>query len=251
MLQKTNLEKCKEMAINFLYLDIDTSSEFAPAIVSHPFFESAFNVAENGELVDILEDKKGYQSVINVTKKKIEKISDYEYFFMLITKPYRMVFLKYTMPFLDKEDFSKALISTWISDERANSNCNVTKRELLNYFQKASREYLMNKEELEIYKQLDDVVTVYRGVSEYNKNNIKVLSWTLDKEKAEWFANRWKTIGYVYQAKINKNDIIAFCDQRAEKEIIVNYNKLYDIELVNTIENNLDEVNQDYNDYDY
>lgn len=62
---------------------------------------------------------------------------------------------------------------------------------------------------------------------------------------------RWKEKGYIYKANINKNDIIAFCDQRAEKEIIVNYNKLYDIELVNTIENNLDEVNQDYNDYDY
>jgi len=54
----------------------------------------------------------------------------------------------------------------------------------------------------------------------------------LDLEKAEWFSTRFGDIGYVYKGKINKKDILTYCNQRNEKEVILDYNKLYDIEKV-------------------
>ena len=90
----------------------------------------------------------------------------------------------------------------------------------------------MDEEELQEYSNLGDVVVIYRGVTEYNNKQIKAMSWTLNKDTAKWFANRFNQKGYVYQAKINKKDILAFCDRRNEKELIVDYTKLYDITLI-------------------
>ena len=78
-----------------------------------------------------------------------------------------------------------------MEDENANNNPHVSKKELLSYFKEASKEYLMNENDFEVYLKLSDIVTVYRGVTDYNKRNIKALSWTLDLEQAKWFAERY------------------------------------------------------------
>ena len=58
------------------------------------------------------------------------------------------------------------------------------------------------------------------------------MSWTLDKEKAEWFANRTKLVTKavykiedkteVFEMTISKSDVILYTDERQEKEIITN-----------------------------
>ena len=70
-----------------------------------------------------------------------------------------------------------------------------------------------------------------------DKDDFKAMSWTLDYDKAEWFANRFGTDGYILEATINKNDIVAFFDVRGESEVVVDYNKLKNItyELVKNI----------------
>ena len=232
MLEKTDLDECKRVAINFLDLDIQISDAIL-GIVSHPFFQSSFVMDEEAEkIVNILESKKNLENIKKQIIKKINRINNYMEFSMCITTPYRLAFLKYTLEYLNIEDLSKFLIDTWINDEYANLNKSVSKKELVKFFRTASKELLMDEEELQEYSNLGDVVVIYRGVTEYNNKQIKAMSWTLNKDTAKWFANRFNQKGYVYQAKINKKDILAFCDRRNEKELIVDYTKLYDITLI-------------------
>ena len=79
----------------------------------------------------------------------------------------------------------------------------------------------MDQEEYTQFQNLDDVVTVYRGVTSYNANNIKALSWTLNREVAEWFVHRYGEDGIVYEAQINKEHTYALFLGRNEEEVIV------------------------------
>ena len=84
----------------------------------------------------------------------------------------------------------------------------------------------MNEEELEKYKKLPQKVTIYRGVTDYNRDNDKALSWTLSKKKAEWFAHRFDEDGDVIKKEVDKKDIYAYFNSRDEDEVIVDYNVL-------------------------
>ena len=76
----------------------------------------------------------------------------------------------------------------------------------------------------------ENMVTIYRGVK---VNNHRVLSWTVDKSVAEWFAKRFGYDGdkcYVFNGTINKKDILAVFTSRNEKEIVCDYRKIKDIQ---------------------
>ena len=88
---------------------------------------------------------------------------------------------------------------------------------------------LMDQEEYTQFQNLDDVVTVYRGVTSYNANNIKALSWTLNREVAEWFVHRYGEDGIVYEAQINKEHTYALFLGRNEEEVIVDPKRLINL----------------------
>ena len=114
--------------------------------------------------------------------------------------------------------------------EYPNLDPNISKKKLLSMFKNAEPSVLMEKGELEELKALDDIVTVYRGVTSYNANNIKALSWTLSYDTAEWFAHRYDEDGKIYQAQIDKSHIYALFNGRNESEVIVDPQFLTDIE---------------------
>lgn len=47
-------------------------------------------------------------------------------------------------------------------------------------FRSINPQKLMDADEYAVFCELDEVVTVYRGVTPYNEENIRALSWTLD-----------------------------------------------------------------------
>ena len=89
-----------------------------------------------------------------------------------------------------------------------------------------------NEEEYGIFRGLDEVVTVYRGVTSYNAKNVKALSWSLNRDTAEWFAHRYGEEGTVYEAQIEKKHICAVFLGRNEAEVIVDPKHLRDISPV-------------------
>ena len=81
-------------------------------------------------------------------------------------------------------------------------------------------------------------ITVYRaGEEDISKAKYR-LSWTLDLNTAVFFMDTWvgKHAQAIYKAKIKPEDVIAYTNDRNEREVI-QYRKVYDIEVIRTKDN--------------
>lgn len=90
---------------------------------------------------------------------------------------------------------------------------------------KKHREALMTPDEREFLAMLPDQIIIYRGGSVTEQKTKKYgISWTLNREIAEQFANvktiRDKKEMIVIEKEINKSEVIAYFNQRQEEEII-------------------------------
>lgn len=224
-MKETNLRAVKEKAKALLYVDIQLT-EYSPMIVQHPFTNSALvgvRGKEKGkiDLVNLLEGGEALEAWQNQVKESIESASNVFGVYWMISKPYSLLFVNFVKEYLSNEDFAKLLASAWVMEECPNMNKNFSKKKLVGLFRRADRKFLMDEDEVTMLDELDDTVTVYRGMTAYNKKNIRALSWTLDKSVAEWFAKRFGGKGVVYQAQIDKADILACFTGRNEAEIVL------------------------------
>ena len=81
------------------------------------------------------------------------------------------------------------------------------------------KEYFMDAEDKKFYKSLPKELTIWRGHQKHNKDG---LSYTLSKEKAEWFAGRFKKEeAKVKELQIKKSQIFACIVGRGESEVII------------------------------
>ena len=241
-LKETNLDGVKAMARTLLFTDIHKTS-LSPIVVQHPFTSSGFNmVMINGEpkCVDITADSEALHQWRKMVCEQIDSSKSAFEIYMMTNKPYGMTFLKYVAHHLSKQDFSQILADAWIRSENPNNDPNLSQSKLLSMFQSAEPRHLMSQDELHTLDELDATVTVYRGVTSFNAQNVKALSWTLDRSVAEWFATRFDEDGTVYQAQIDKAHIYAYFDGRNESEIIVNPKYLMDITEAEMMDNAFD-----------
>lgn len=233
MKKETDLDSIKSTARTFLYLDIN-ETPYGAMLVQHPFTNSGLVCLQNDkghEFVNLLEDDNALVRWRDLMKDRIQECENVYQLYLLVNKPYRIAFLKYTVDFMSRDDMSQILADIWIGTELPNLDPNMSKAKLVSLFKKANPNELMNEDELRIFNQLADTVTIYRGVTSYNADNIKALSWTLDYDKAEWFANRFgEEDGTVYEAEIEKAHILAYFNRRNESEVIVDPKHLIDIE---------------------
>jgi len=220
---ETNMELVKDTARTLLYVDIHLT-EFSPLIIQHPFSTSGHvGIKEDGELrllniAENEEDLKRWRKYVSCLIDKAESAYD---LYLMFTAPYALTFLKFAKPYLSKQDMSEMLASAWTLSENPCRDPNVSKRELLAMFRTADPSVLMTEEELEIYRNLSDTVTVYRGVTGKAADASHGLSWSLQYETAQWFAKRFGDRGCVYEAQIEKEHIHAYFSGRNESEVIV------------------------------
>ena len=242
MRKQTDLKQVKKIAHILLLLDIQ-ETEFAPIIVKHPFTDNGMTAVPNDEggfqLLNIMEDEDAQKRWRDFVGRIIDEAKSAYEIYMRVTKPYGLTFLKFVAPHLSQADMSEILASAWTRSEAPNQDVNVSQAKLLSMFKKADATVLMDQDEYTQFKALEDVVTVYRGVTSYNAKNIKVLSWTLNQETAEWFAHRFGEDGSVYEAQIPKEHIFALFTGRNESEVIVNPNYLTDITEVQDMNDDL------------
>jgi len=217
---ETNLEKIKNVAIIFLYQEIETT-EF-PFIVLHPFFSSPFQYI-NGKMINILDDPLALSQIREEIEEWIRNAKDVEKVFYLIRKPYHLTFLKYIKKDLSDEDFSRLLGHIWVTSENPNQDVNVPINTLISWFRETDKQFLMTKDDFKIYENLPEEIFVYRGVS--RGRNPDGLSWTRTLEKAKWFANRFGE-GYVRSGIICKQDVLAYFSTRGEEEIVLDVSKI-------------------------
>ena len=124
---------------------------------------------------------------------------------------------------MSDSDLGSVLAQTWTSIEYISTDRTVSSEEIINWFIRADKNTLMSIDEQEILKNLPDKITIYRGVTAENKMNTKALSWTLNKDTAKWFANRFQTgTCEVWEREISKKDLLCYFGNRNESEVVVN-----------------------------
>ena len=232
MKKETNLDGVKSVAINLVMTDYH-KIEMSPAIVQHPFTNTGIvQIKRNGttKVIDITKSDENFKLWQKCMREEIEKTDNPYRIYIMCNKPYGLTFLKFAMPHLSCEDFSNMFSDAWIRSENPNSDPNVPKGKLLEMFRAANTAFLMNASERAEFADLDDTVTVYRGVTNYNAKNIKAMSWTLDYDTALWFAHRFGEDGTVYNATIDKSHILALFNGRGESEVVVDPKYLMNIE---------------------
>ena len=91
---KTDLLSIKGLAQTFLMTDIKTTP-FSPVIVTHPFTDTGFIYFKgDSKPKNLLENKDTLLRWHNEVKKQISESNSADRIFLLLTKPYRLVFLK-------------------------------------------------------------------------------------------------------------------------------------------------------------
>lgn len=222
-LETTNFKEIQNVAKVFLHLPIKTT-EFSPIIISHPFWYSSYVLDLKKS---ILEDSETYQKTIDYYEKRIEKAENLHQIFCMIEKPFKLGFLKYTKPYMTREDFSKTLKQVWIVSENPNQDPNVPVSELIKWFKEADKKQLMDEEEYSVYSNLPDVIKVFRGVSPGRNPN--GLSWTSNYEVSQYFKSRFennKNKGFIRQGYINKENALAYFNSRDEDELVIDIKHL-------------------------
>ena len=140
----------------------------------------------------------------------------YSSYIFLHERPYRLDAFTLIQSKLSDTQYWSLLSDIWTDTENQWQGLNKWKQLLSS--NRPSRHYLMNKEEFNLLQSLPDEVTIYRGCQAgINENG---LSWSLNKKKAEFFANRFGKEGIILERKIPKSNIIAFLNGRGETEVI-------------------------------
>ena len=83
----------------------------------------------------------------------------------------------------------------------------------------------MDDEEYEVFTNMPDTITLYRGVNKTSNHPIDGMSWTSNLETAFWFANRFSNQdGIVYVLNVPKKYVLAYFSH--EEEYVVDYKYL-------------------------
>lgn len=217
MRKETDLEAVKETLIDFLYMPIERTNLPAFIAVQHPIFESAVAAGPDGKIVDLM-TQEGHSKVVKAKEKYMWTLETPIQCLMSVRQSYYLTFLKYIKEDLSLSDFSEMLGECWTEEENPNGDVNVSTSMAARWFRQADKKALMNNDEYEVYSELPETFTVYRGVTP--GHNPDGMSWTRERDKAEWFANRFGE-GYILKGTAKKEDVLAFFSRRSEEEIVI------------------------------
>lgn len=132
-------------------------------------------------------------------------------------RPYRLSAFLDCADLLDDKQYWELAADIWTDSE----NIHQMQEEWREVFSapRKGRRGLMTSREYGRWRGLPNPVTVYRGCRrELNEDG---WSWTLDREKAEWFANRYGTGDpVVIEGRIVRKNILAVFLGRSESEVV-------------------------------
>jgi len=113
-------------------------------------------------------------------------------YFSLIKRAYRLdAFINIIDEFENPKEYWEVLGDLWIDSENIGEDKKLWKFCLTTGPEK-DKEFFMSEEDRDVFRKLPETFKVYRGyVPRKNKTG---LSFTLSKDKADWFANRYKLL---------------------------------------------------------
>lgn len=190
-------------------------------VAHHPFTNTTMTFICSGsdvKSVDLTKDDEFSQWRAEIFKA-IDSCSTISQIMCLMNQPWYLTWFKFVHNFLSNEDYGNALRECWTLEENPNQDCNVSLVESIKFFKGADKQYLMNSEDLAIFKSIPDTIKLYRGVSPGREPD--GLSYTANRGKAEWFANRFGE-GYVIEKTVPRHAVLAYFSVRDEDEYVVN-----------------------------
>lgn len=138
----------------------------------------------------------------------------------LTERPYRVQAFVQISAKMDDEYFWRLLADVYSDTENFWQERNYWN--LLLTTDRPRREEFMTEEERNKLQTLPDKLTIYRG---YNgKGKLRSWAWTLDRDRAVWFAKRLHHGGKpprVATGEVAKADVVAYLNGRNEEEIVV------------------------------
>ena len=170
------------------------------------------------------------------------KQGEYEEILYLIERPWRVKWVYENRELiktkLGVEAFYEIVSEAYNDTENA---CQLKNEALELFYYGNQPQLMMDSDEHEEFQKLPNELKVYRGVC-LNQSDDEFdfvgSSWTLDYEKAKWFAERrgFRENEYplVYSLTVNKEDVLSYFTRRDEDEILVDYTKI-DIDEVEFI----------------
>ena len=149
-------------------------------------------------------------------RKRVEEAlaeKNYRNFVFTYERAYRVDAFMDIADRLTQQEHWSLFSDVWTDSENIHESME-TWLELLYGFQD-DPQLMMGEEDRQHYDALPDEFTIYRGGVDDTG-----LSWTLDRELALWFANRFKKDHEVFERKIQKKEALAYLSDRSEQEII-------------------------------
>lgn len=161
--------------------------------------------------------------------ERIAKAENLEQCMNVVNKGNRFDFLNFLHKcgVITDQECADTVYSIWTMQEKFH-NCGMAKTKMIKFMKMAEKTLVLPEDIAELSD--DSMITVYRGVKE---NDYKGLSWTTNKNTAEWFARRFLynvDKVYLFSGKLKKKDIIAFFGCRNENEVVCDYRKIKDIQ---------------------
>lgn len=221
-IKEIDLEKVKDCAKNlFDLVELEVDEKY-PIFCIHPYTNSTHIGGKNHSILDLTkaEDFASWRTIIF---ERIDAIKDVWEIFCIIEKAWYLTFLSMLKEYLPLKTFSALFGYSWVAQENPNGDVNVPLEESIDWFRQADKQSLMSTEDYKKYVTFESGITVYRGVAVGRKPN--GLSWTLDLDKAIWFAHRFDTDlaeGYVQKLVVkDKKNILAYFTIRNEDEVVI------------------------------
>lgn len=211
-----DINKIRQIAKCLLDIKYEVNNDY-PFIIYHPFLDAV--MYDGHEMLTLQNNADRMRKIIEA---KIDE-ADLTRLLMLMKTPYHLLFAKLIKDCLSVDEFSELLAYVWVNSENPNQDANVTIKEIVTMFKYCNPQKLMTDEDYKVYQNLPDKITIYRGIAV--GRNPKGISYTDDKDKADWFAHRFDTgnkKGYVISKQVNKNKILAYFNVRGEKELVYN-----------------------------
>lgn len=234
MRKQTDIESVRELAIMFLHMDVEQTE--VPFIISHPYTDSPYITLKDGDKFKIC-DITGNDDDLNLWRQQVrnflEKMTEARQFIGLITKSYRIAFLKYAKPYLSDKDLGQMLRTAWTTVDSPNHDPNISKAAFVKIFCQAGANNICDPEESRFLDTISsqEGLVIYRGTATDKKDDIHGLSWTIEPKIACWYANRYQQSGKIYKAKIFRKNILAYF-ATSESEVVVDPQGLQDIEML-------------------
>lgn len=192
-----------------------SESDFMGTVLKHPLvFSVPYHPMMNGQL----NKQYAYKAQAIMEARETKNWNTYVY---LHERPFRCDAFVRILRELDDEAYWSLLGDIWTDCENIYQNLQEWRQLLTADI--PSPEHMMSEEDRAAFLELPETLTIYRGYA--HPDGLDGMSWTLDRERGEFFARRavWRgSVGdKLAKGTCRRADVLAYHTERGESEIVV------------------------------